>query len=206
MDAFYEESAYGVNAEKEKRKYKIVNVFFWILVVLGGFCLLLCILNFPFSVTNETAAAMLSFAVFCGLQGLVFIIVAFVLQKIKSRLNVSYDYCFVSGELRISKVVNINKRKPVARIECEDILQIGDAENTGFERLYADPTTKKIVYTPNDEPINGKFFMYVLVGNNGKELYLLECREALLMQIMKFARRDVLENDYVMQEKKQKQR
>lgn len=206
MDAFYEESAYGVNAEKEKRKYKIVNVFFWILVVLGGFCLLLCILNFPFSVTNETAAEMLSFAVFCGLQGLVFIIVAFVLQKIKSRLNVSYDYCFVSGELRISKVVNINKRKPVARIECEDILQIGDAENTGFERLYADPTTKKIVYTPNDEPINGKFFMYVLVGNNGKELYLLECREALLMQIMKFARRDVLENDYVMQEKKQKQR
>ena len=39
---------------------------------------------------------------------------------------------------------------------------------------------------------------------NGKKLFVLECREELLMHIMKFAKRGTLESDYVMQEKKQK--
>jgi hypothetical protein len=45
----------------------------------------------------------------------------------KNRFNVSYDYAFVSGELRIAKVINVNKRKLVARIQAEDIIQLGDA-------------------------------------------------------------------------------
>lgn len=204
MDAFYEESAFGSKSEKEKKKYQIINVIFWICVVICVIFLMQCIMSVPWSLSSEADYTTLGFAIFCGIQALAFGVTAFVLYKWKSRLNVSYDYCFVSGELRISKVININKRKLITRIDCADMLQIGDVDNSGFERLYSDPNTKKIVCTSNDEPSNGKFFMYILVGNNGKELYVLECRELLLMNILKFARRGVLESDYVMQEKKQK--
>ena len=125
------------------------------------------------------------------------------LFKIKNRFNVSYDYAFVSGELRIAKVINVNKRKLVAKLQAEDIIQLGDTDNTSFEILRTDPNTKMIFCTSNDVAGEGKFFMYILVNDNGKKLYVLECRELLLMNILKFVKRTTLESDYVSQEKKQ---
>jgi hypothetical protein len=116
--------------------------------------------------------------------------------------NVSYDYCFVSGELRISKVINVNRRKLMARLTTDEMIQIGDVENPSFDRFRSDPTSKTVVCTSNVESTDGKFFMYILAEYNGKKLFVLECREELLMHILKFARRGTLESDYVMQEKK----
>ena len=126
----------------------------------------------------------------------------FVLYKLKNRFNVSYDYAFVSGELRIAKVINVNKRKLVARIQAEDIIQLGDVDNTAFDTLRADPNTKTVFCTSNNEAAEGKFFMYILAANDGKKLYVLECREELLVNILKFVKRTTLESDYVSQEKK----
>ena len=210
MDAFYEESALDKNAEKGAKKYKITNVFYWILVIFSAFCVIGFIFNVPFGVgTGENAQDayqfQLTLAVFLIVQGGIFAFGAFLLYRLKARFNVSYDYCFVSGELRISKVFNVNKRKLVARINAEDMLQIGDADNPDFDRFYGDPNTKKIICTTNEQPQDGKFFMYVHTGVEGsKTLYVLECRELLLMNILKFARRGVLERDYVMQEKKER--
>ena len=47
--------------------------------------------------------------------------------------------------------------------------------------------------------------MYVLAEYNGRKLFVLECRELMLMNILKFAKRNKLESDYVSQEKKKKQ-
>ena len=120
------------------------------------------------------------------------------------RINISYDYSFVSGELRISKVINVNKRKLVARFDCEDMIQFGDVDNPSFERFRSDASTKTVICTSNEVAGPGKFFMYILAEYNGKKLFVLECREEMLINILKFARRNKLESDYVMQEKKQK--
>ena len=126
---------------------------------------------------------------------------------VKSRINISYDYAFVSGELRISRVVNINKRKFLCDINPEEILQIGDVEGSDFERLSSDPQTKTIICTPNGNPAEDKFFMYILVkAGSQKQMFVLECREELLNNILKFAKRTVLENGYVRQEVKRAER
>jgi hypothetical protein len=162
------------------------------------------IFNFPWQVNSEEAASWRFLVGFIIVLGFSCLTTWFIFYKIKSRFNVSYDYCFVSGELRISQVFNINKRKLIARFDCADMIQVGDMENPSYERFRSDPNVKEIVCTPNIEPANGKFFMYILVDYNGKKLFLLECRENLLMNIMKFAKRSVLESDYVMQERKQR--
>ena len=210
MDAFYEESAINHSSKKGEKKYKILHIISIVCLVVAIILLLMFLFNFPFGVLgqsglSEEAAAMLWLFGLVGIQGLMFLSFWFILCKLKSRVNVSYDYCFVSGELRISKVFNINKRKLVARIDCADMMQVGDIDNSSYERLRSDPMTKEVVCTSNDEAAEGKFFMYVLANVNGKKLYVLECRENLLMNIMKFAKRSVLESDYVMQERKQKQ-
>ena len=204
MDAFYEESAVDSNSAKSVKKYRLLHVISTICLVVAIMLLIFFIFNIPFGGSGEEVASIRFFVGFCGLQSAMFFVAWFLLRKWKFRYNVSYDYCFVSGELRISKVFNINRRKLVARIDCSDMIQVGDIDNPSYERFKSDPTVKEVVCTPNYEASAGKFFMYVLAEYNGKKLFVLECRELLLMNIMKFAKRTVLESDYVMQERKQK--
>lgn len=195
MDIFYEESSLPRNSKKGATMYTICHIaslFFYILgaiLAVFGFFSAISIPNLIFNLLM--AASQIGFG--------------FLLGWFKKRFNVSYDYCFVSGELRVSKVININKRKLVARVDCEDMIQFGDVDNPSFGRFRSDPATKTVLCTSNDVPADGKFFMYVLAEYNGKKLFVLECREELLMNILKFAKRNKLESDYVMQEKKQKQ-
>lgn len=199
MDVFYEESAICANASKNEKKYRVLHVGTVIFLTLGIISLVLAFFSIPMN--KETP---IDFLVFWCINAVFFWLAWFLLNRVKRNINISYDYTFVSGELRITKVFNINKRKKVDKIGCDEMLQIGDTDNPSYERLASDPQTKTIFCTSNTEPAEGKFFMYVLVGGEMKYLYVLECREMLLMQILKFARRSVLESDYVMQDKKQK--
>ena len=193
MDVFYEESSIAKDSVKAGRKYKVLHYASVVFMVLGIIGLMLT-LYMP-------TDGVIVWLFFCSW----FFICWFVLNRFKNRFNVSYDYAFVSGELRIAKVINVNKRKLVVKIQPEEIIQIGDVDNVSFDNLRADPNTKTVLCTSNDVAEEGKFFMYVLVNNNGKKLYVLECRELLLMHMLKFVKRTTLESDYVSQEKKKKQ-
>ncbi len=183
----------------------LLAAVFLLPVVLGIFLVFVFFWCFPSGqVSSEEGQAWQFLFGSCGFFGATSLLTSFVFSKMKRHFNVSYDYVFVSGELRISKVFNVNRRKLVARVDCEDMIQVGDVDNSSYERFKADPTVKQLICTPNVEASDGKFFMYVLANYNGKKLFVLECRENLLMNIMKFAKRSVLESDYVMQERKQK--
>ncbi len=211
MEAFYEESAVNHTAKSGETKYRVLHIFSVVFIILAVLFLIFSIFNIPncfYQPETEEQAQMLAsqktlFAL-CVMQTLFFGSMWFVFNRLKARTNVSYDYCFVSGELRISKVVNVNRRKLFARIDCENMLQIGDVDNPSYERFRADPTIKELICTPNEMAEEGKFFMYVYANYEGKKLFVLECRELLLMNILKFVKRSVLESDYVMQEKKNK--
>ncbi|MBQ8296006.1 MAG: hypothetical protein IJX87_06200 [Clostridia bacterium] len=193
MDVFYEESAVAQEAKKGAVKYRICHIISNVFLTLGIIAILFGFNFIP-----------LDGWLIWGFVCLWFFSIWFALFKFKSRFNVSYDYVFVTGELRISRVINVNKRKLITRLDCNEMIQVGDIDNSAFERLKADPNTKTIVCTSNDEPAKDKFFMYILANDNGRKLYVLECREKLLLEMMKFLKRTVLESDYVMQEKKQK--
>lgn len=216
MDVFYEESAVNQNAEKGMKRYKVLHIISWVFLILAILFLVLTLFHIPvkprperFETQEQYQAAVemypmyVSLCLFLALLTSVFISMWVAFGQFKKRVNISYDYIFVSGELRIAKVFNINRRKLVDRINAEEIIQIGDVDNTSYERLASSPDTKVVYCTPNVEAGEGKFFMYILHNSNGKKLYVLEARELLLMNIMKFARRSVLESDYVMQERKQ---
>lgn len=211
MDAFYEESAINQNGARGEKIYKLLNICYYVSLVISIFALVSLFTNT--SVGNPENLEGDALQAYQFSQAIVFISGAFLcvfgtlavgLFLTKRRVNISYDYVFVSGELRISKVFNVNHRRLLARIDCQDMVQVGDVDNPSFERFCADPTNKKVICTPNAEPSKGKFFMYVLADYEGRKLFVLECRESLLTNIMKFAKRSVLESDYVMQEKKQK--
>lgn len=192
MDVFYEESSIARNERKGKTKYQIFKILSNIFLAIGilGIALI-------FYVPLDGIVFWLFICAW-------FFICWFILYRIKNRFNVNYDYTFVSGEVRIVKVFNVNKRRLLVKIQPEDIIQLGDVENTSFENLRADPNTKFVFCAANDEPSEGKFFMYIFANTNGKTLYVLECREVLLMHILRFVKRTALESDYISQDKKKK--
>lgn len=196
MDVFYEESAIAHNSKKKETSFKIITGISWFFMALA--------ILWTFFGLNVIDIKDVASWIFFGLILLSLLSTWFLLRQWKMRINISYDYVFVSGELRIAKVINVNKRKLVARFECDDIIQFGDVDNPSFDRFRNEPSTKTVVCTSNDVASEGKFFMYILAEYNGRKLFVLECREELLMNILKFARRNKLESDYVMQEKKQK--
>ncbi len=195
MDVFYEESAIATNSNKKQKKYKVLSVFSGIFLILAIFW---GVVAFGF-----ITPTIIGDWIFWGMILAWLLTAWYLLRMWKMRINVSYDYAFVSGELRISKVININRRKLVARIDCEEMIQFGDVDNPSFERFRNDPNVKTVLCTANDIAPEGKFFMYILAEYNGRKLFVLECRELLLMNMLKFAKRNKLESDYVMQEKKQ---
>ena len=124
MDVFYEESALAHNSAKNQKKYNILTVISAIFLILG---ILWIIIGF-YTVDLTSIGDWIIWGSIClWLFG-----GWYMLRMWKMRINISYDYIFVSGELRISKVINVNKRKLVARFDCEDIIQFGDAENPSF--------------------------------------------------------------------------
>ncbi len=195
MDVFYEESAIAQDAKRQERIYKRIHLFSNILLVIG---FLLTILGC--GVLIDMRRVIIWILTCCSW----FFVGWFLLFKWKQLYDVNYDYVFVSGEIRISKVIHTSKRRLVVRLQPEDILQVGDVDNAAFKEFQKDSSIKTVYCTSNDTPMEGKFFMYLLVSDNGKKLYVLECREELLINMMKFLKRTTLENDYVPQEKKKK--
>lgn len=190
MELFYEESATLNDTPSNRRRARAWKISF-IAVAVFAIISIIFVVNFMhFIVALIEAAVMGALLVFLWVK--------------YNKSIVDYDYVFVSGELRIARVFRRVKRRTVARISCENIIQMGDTNNPSFERLRNDPNVPTIVCTSNKTAATGKFMMYILVNDYGKNLYLLECREELLVNMLKFAKRTVLEPDYVAQAKKAK--
>ena len=211
MDIYYEESAVCSDSVKAQRRYTIVHIISIVALIIGAICAIVALLNIPFGsigdglteAQQQELIAYRNFFIFVGIQGAFFILLWYILHRLKQRINVNYDYIFVSGEIRISKVFNVNHRKLITRIQPEQIIQLGDIDNGNYERLKADSSVKEIICTSNSEAAKGKFFMYILIGEAGeKQLYVLECREEMLVNILKFVKRSTLEKEYIPQEKK----
>ena len=204
LDSFYEESARNLNERKQQIYYKIflaVQIIGIVLTCLWGWFGINFVIQIP--VNGATFADVLPSWIFFLLLFSTFLSGAIFASVIKKRFNVSFDYVCVYGELRISKVFNQKKRRLVARLDPAAIIQVGDMESSSYDRLRALPGIKEVVCTPNNSADSGKFFLYVYAQMEGmKKLFLLECREALLINIMQYLRRDVLDREYVPQDKK----
>lgn len=211
MDVLYEECAVNQNSARGEKLYKIFNIAYYVCLIIAIISGLSALMNVPFGAPDSSAEGQQAYAVVQSffIMSLFFFVPmttgAIGFYFLKKRVNINYDYTFVSGELRIVKVFNVNKRKVVTKIQADDILQLGDYESESFNRLATDPMNKQVVCTQNDTPMVGKFFLYIHVSEPiGKRLYILECREEMLVNILHFVKRGTLASDYVMQEKKQK--
>jgi len=180
-EEFYENSVSPKNEKLQKIIYTIYQVLFVTAVV--AFCLFIYLL------------------MFVGDSGFIFLsvvtaIFGTTLYFIKKKLLIYYDYTFISGELRIVKIVNGKHRKKFAVIDCKKVFQLGKVGSESFEKLYSVPGIKKKVATPNGFGAEKQLY-YVGVEESGeKTVIIMECEEAMLSYIVAYSGKNVIEKDY----------
>ena len=191
-EVFYEESASLLNFKSEAIKFNVLKIISILSYVLLGAWLLI-MMHFPLGEGSQIIISIILILV----PSVLFVVTGIIFGKIKNRFCVEYDYTFVSGSIRFSKVIKNNKRKFIVKFECSDIEKIGKIGSETFEKYYSMPGVSKCILTGNSTAMEGKDFYYIVVNVEGdKRIYIVECTETLLINILKFTSKRILEEDF----------
>ena len=200
QEVFYEESVTMHNEKPAKRRYTIFTVTAVLCFILAFVSFINLMWTPTATADGESLVGQASFTISLVVWGLlcVSMIVGGVFLIIKRHaFYLSYDYTFVSGELRISKVLHGRKRKLLYRISDEKYIKIGRVGSESYKKLKSSPDVKEDILTPNEEAAEDKEFYYVQAATNvGKKLLVLECRQELLANILRYTRRNLLESEF----------
>ena len=126
----------------------------------------------------------------------IFIIIGILLLKLKNRFCVDYDYIFVSGSLRIAKVINNKNRKPILKFNCSCIEKIGPIDSKLYNSYLNNLSVKTEFMTSNENPAEGKHFYYIVINlNSQKQMIVLESTRNFIINVFKFSNMNVRDEE-----------
>ena len=202
QEVFYEESASLHNEKPAKRRYILFTVVGICCILSAVFSFFMILSSFFVPMSEEQFDSLTVRNFFLSLLPFIILFVLMVagaifLFKKRHSVYLSYDYTFVSGELRISKVIHNRKRKLLYRLSDERLIKIGRVGSESYKKLKASPDNKEDVLTPNEEAAEGKEFFYIQATTNvGKKLLVLECRMEMIATILRFINKNILESEF----------
>lgn len=194
QEVFYEESVSMHDERPAKRRYTVFTVFTVLCIIFALFSLLnIMWMNVSEGFTQSVIVSL----IFWGVSLVLMVAAAIFFTIKKHSFFVSYDYTFVSGELRISKVFHNRKRKLLYRLEDVRLIKIGRFDSESYKKLKSSPDNKEDILTPNAEAEEGKEFFYIQASTNvGKKILVLECRLQLIYTIVRYMNKNILESEF----------
>ncbi len=191
QDVFYEESTTLNNEKSENKKYGLIKFAAMITIFIAVFWAYLVI----FFLDLRSIFNILFFGV---LPIVIFIFLGLYLGKIKDKFSVVYDYTFITGSVRISKVIRGVKRKSVINFECSEIEKMGKIDTDSYNSYLSQVNNGLdfIRATINVEPSYNKAFYYVVVNAMSKKtLIVLECSKEFIVNVLKFSKRSIVDGE-----------
>jgi len=190
-EVFYEEATVLLNEKGEVSKYnilKIVSTLFFVLAFLWTIFIL-------YWKTDIFSNGNIIFPILAMVVPFVsFILAGVFCLKATNKVAVVYDYSFISGQIRIGKVVNNKKRFNVLDFETSQIERVGPFGSKVYDRYALTPGVKKIFLTSNKISHDDYEFYYFLVDTNkGKRLYVIECTKKFILTVVTFANKRIFE-------------
>ena len=91
-----------------------------------------------------------------------FLVSGILLGRLKDKFYVDYDYTFISGTIRFSKVIKNIKRKFIVSFDTSDIEKIGKYGSETYKRYSIMPGVKTQILTSNNVAEDNKEFFYIV--------------------------------------------
>lgn len=190
-EIFYEETATINNERSERAKYNIFRVLSILFYVLTVLYLIVVFFAYDWSGGN-----LLLNIIFVIIPFIMFLVSGIVFGKLKNKFCVEYDYTFVTGSIRVSKVIKYIKRKFIIKFETRDIEKIGEYGSQTYYKYEQIKDITKLTLTSNFTASENKKFYYIVANvDSDKKLMLFECREEFIINILKFSNKTVLEEE-----------
>ena len=190
-DIFYEESAKTIDVKSARFKYNACNIVSILSIVALVCWIYLLLIGFEFG----TGSLILNIIII-SLPTIMFLSSAIILGIFKNRFYVDYDYTFISGQIRISKVVKEIKRYECITFECREIEKIGKYGSESYKRIEKMTGVTKMILTSNNVASEDKEFFYMTVNRDGKKLLVFECSKTFISNVLQFTGRLVLEEGF----------
>lgn len=189
QEIFYEESSKIPNEKSEKFKYNLLLTVS-ILNFLGCFVwFFVC-----FYIYDVTVSSILVNIIIMVIPFLIFLTVGFLCFKFKNNYYIQYDYTFVSGSIRIDKVIKNVKRIQLYDFEYNQIDLIGRFASDTYFQVSSDPHANVEILTSDMQSVD---LFYIVVTISGeKNILTLQCSKQFITHIVKFTGRTVLEKDF----------
>jgi len=194
-EVLYEESATLQNPKAGLTKYYIFLGISILFFVLFSFQVFLALFFVP--VEDYQKGNIVLNIISVVLPALVFLATAILFLKFKNKFYIDYDYIFVTGSIRISKVIKNVKRKLVIKFETSNIEKLGKYGSETYLQYGKLPGIKKKILTLNVSAAEGKEFYYMVVNvDDQKQLLVFECTELFIVNVLKFSNKAILEKDF----------
>lgn len=191
QDIFYEESSKTREERSAKTKYYIFKTLSIISYVFFGIWLFLVVMLYQF---KGSAGQIILGLLFALLPAAMFLASGILLGKFKDKFYVDYDYTLISGTIRFSKVIKEIKRKHIVSFETSELEKIGKYGSELYEKYSLMPDVKTVILTSNVTPDENKDFYYMVVNKDGeKKMYVIECTETFIVNVLKFSKRTVVD-------------
>lgn len=192
QELFYEETVNVQDEKKHQKKYNTLRIISIIFYVLTGAWILFA---YMFGIVNLDNLALDIILLF--LPAVFFLLLGIFFGYFKNKFYNEFDYSFVSGNIRISKIIANRKRKLLYKFDTKDIEKVGYYDSETYNNYQKSPGVKSVYLTSNHTPADGKDFFYIVANvKNGKKLMLLECSRTMIRSIIKFAGITVLERGF----------
>ena len=169
MDGYFEQSVAGRRTMRDAILYALC----WALIALLGLAAIFFLVNVVSVGEDGTALrwpCLVGALVSLGLGALIF--------RRKDYLRLEYDYLFREGALEIWGILNLKRRRQLARIPLEHIHRMGPAEGAGFEAACRQPGLKR-----HDWHAGGALRYICYAQENARHMAVLELSDEMLAQM-----------------------
>ncbi len=191
QEIFYEESAEIINKTSGKVKYILCNIMSIISFILLAVWILFVVIGYEFSNVLIDIILLL-------IPTVLFIVFGIFMAKLKNKFYVDFDYTFVSGSVRFSKVIMNKDRESIVQFETTDIEKLGYYGSNLYSKYENSPSIIKEVLTLNTQPNYDKDFYYIVVNLEGqKYLYILECTKTFIVNILKYSSKTIMDEEFI---------
>lgn len=192
-EIFYEESSHIQN----EKKAKTIFIIFTVLAAISFIMMIFWIFMIGFvKVDDLKKGNIVVNIIYLFVPSLMFLGLGILSMNFRSKFYVDYDYTFVTGNLRFSKIIRNVKRKNICSFNVEAIEKVGKVDSETFNMYLKMPGIKKKPLTLNVYPSNEDFFYMVVNTDKGKDLFILDCKEEFIATVLRYSNRGILEKDY----------
>lgn len=195
-EVLYEETS-KINDSKITRNYILVTVAAYVFTALTIFVAVFFVYVCDFKrFYDGTIPNLILNISLWAVPFIVCLLFAIFFFKKKKKICAEYDYSFLTGTVRIAMIPKNGRRLAVTKFDSNCIERIGKVGSGTYNTYLKTPMIKKRKCTANKVPSDNCEFYYIVANyDEQKHLYIFDCTELFIKNVLAFSGKYVLESD-----------